>query len=93
MDERDELDETIDGCERMVAFVPVDVPERARMRAVITTARAIRDRERKLLTAYRAAIKAADEMREDFQRVWSDYSAGKHDGIEAYLRARAEIGE
>ncbi len=45
------------------------------------------------LTAYRAAIKAADEMREDFQRVWSDYSAGKHDGIEAYLRARAEIGE
>lgn len=92
--ERDELDEVLDNEHARLHgdVIPHRDGSVSRRRRVVA-ARAIRDRERKLLTAYRAAIKAADEMREDFQRVWSDYSAGKHDGIEAYLRARAEIGE
>lgn len=90
MDERDELDETIDGCERMVAFVPVDVPERVRMRAVIATARAIRDRERKLavLAHEMAAILKHDGMDGDTAMAWlRRYEEAVKD------RARAEIGE
>lgn len=41
--------------------------------------------------SYRAAIKAADEMRRCYSEVWS----GNHEApsIVAYSRARAEIGE
>lgn len=43
------------------------------------------------LTAYRAAIKAADEMRRCYSEVWSGNQEAP--SIVEYSRARAEIGE